>query len=168
MYDNGKLPHSGDFIPPQNFVPTINRPNQPLNPDSFKNNSFGPEAQFSNPYRNNSSQDNSNAGMNRSPHEINQEAYTEKFLLSRYFRSTYSKYRVLAFFLLLFVFLLCLYFFVIGYNYNNELERETMRGNVMMIIGGLGIVHTILLAVELLQTEQTQTESETMNLAKYP
>jgi hypothetical protein len=70
---------------------------------------------------------------------------------------------MLAFFVLLFVFLVSLYFIILGYNYTKESERIEMRGNLMLILGGLGLLHTILLAVELLQSHKTGLQAKEMD-----
>jgi hypothetical protein len=94
---------------------------------------------------------------------INEEAYLEKFVFGRYKASTYSRYRVVSFFALLFVFVVSLYFIICFYNYENEAERIEMRGNLMIILGGLGILHTILLGVELLQSHKTEYQAKNMD-----
>ena len=85
----------------------------------------------------------------------NEEAYLERFTLGRYFQSNYSKYRLAALLFSLLVFSGCLYVMLIAYNYSQESERVTVRENLMLALGGAGLLHTIFLCVELVESEKT-------------
>lgn len=80
---------------------------------------------------------------------FNEEAFLERFTLGRYYQSNYSKHRLVVLLFSLLVFTGCLYFIIIGYNYSQEPERVTARENLMLAIGGSGILHTLFLCVEL-------------------